>query len=172
MGAVQDRLDALQGLRDAFAHGAQVGPQRGELGDGFDAVAYGLDAVAEAGEAAADAVHPVADDLDVLREALGPHGGTGGELAETSPHVLQRAAEATELAFPHLSQDPLHAFQPLADLVEHGALGALLVDVVLCGAREELAHAVGDGGLASRLEEGVVGVVHRGLLRSPAHAWR
>lgn len=110
---------------------------------------------------AADLVHVVAEQFHVLRQPLRPRGRPDRHVVKSLGDRLKRDAETAQLTLAHLAQEPLHAFQPLADLVEHGALRPLLVDVVLGRPGEQLTHPVGDGGLAARLEEVVAGMLHR-----------
>ncbi len=168
VGGVEHRLQLAEGFVHALAHGAEVGPQAGQLGDGGHPGVHVADPRVHLAHPGAHGVHVVAYGLDVLRQALRPHRRLGGDLVQPPAHRLQRAAEPAQLALAHLAQQPLHAFEPLADLVEHGALRALLVDVVLGGTREQVAHPLGYGVMRARLKQGgVVGMVHRKLLRSP-----
>ena len=188
LGAVHDGLEAEERLVHALADGAEVGPEARQLAergdpvaDGVDplaqgtdvfvhgthVVADGVDPLAQGADVFIHGVHVVADRLDVLGQALRPGRRADGDVVQAAVDGLQRAAQPAELALPDLSQQPLHAFEALTDLVQHRALGPLLVDVILCRAGEELAHPIGDSSLTACLEQGVVGVIHRKLLHSP-----
>lgn len=98
---LDDGLDADQALVDVLGDDADIGPQRGQFGDGLD---------------------PLADRLDVLGQPFGPFRGLAGQVVDLPADVVELPGQAVELALADLPQQPLHALQPLPYLIQDLAL--------------------------------------------------
>jgi len=83
------------------------------------------------------------EQLHVLSQRLGPLRRLLRALVQAPGQLVQLCRHAGDLAFAHLLHQPLEAFHPLPDVLQGARVRPLVGELVLYGAGEQLAHAVG-----------------------------
>ena len=145
---VADRLQLRQGVLDVLRDGAQVGPERVQLGHRR---------------------HLGAQHLDVLGERLGPRRRPLGGLLEVPRQAVEPGRHAGNLPLAYLLHQPLEPLHPLPDILERARVRPLVGKLVLYRASEQLAHAVGGGRLVSAKQDVVSRLIHDAPSEGVAH---
>ncbi len=100
------------------------------------------------------------EQLHVLGQRLGPLRRLLRALVQALAQLVQLGRQAGHFALAHLLHEPLEPFHPLPDVLQGASVRALVGNVVLYRAGEQLAHAVGGSRLVAAKQDMTARLIH------------